>query len=235
MFSIRQQLFALQDGTYRNFHARLIPTVAYERIIGVRTPALRTLAKTIRQQSVCNDFLHTLPHDFYDENQLHALLINEMRDTAECLGALETFLPYVDNWATCDQLNPLAFRKMAKEGTLIAMARHWIAQPQPYTVRFGVNVLMRYYLDDGRFQPDYLQWVADIAYRPVADAPETGYYVRMVIAWFFATALAKQYEATIPYIAQQRLPDWVHRKTIQKAVESYRLSAEKKALLRTYR
>ena len=232
--TIQARLFALQDTGYREFNAKLIPTVEKERVIGVRTPALRAMAKEMRKEGYTTDteaFMNSLPHFYFEENQLHAFLISETKDADECVRLLDTFLPYIDNWATCDQLNPKAFRKMAKAGTLPEYARRWMASPKPYVVRFGINVLMNYYLEADTFQTGLLDEVAGISHQAVAK----DYYVRMMVAWYFATALAKQYDATLPYIKGHKLEDWTHRKAIQKACESYRLSAEQKAEIRAMR
>lgn len=232
--SIQARLFSLQDTRYREFNAKLIPTVEKERVIGVRTPALRALAKEMRQECYTPDteaFMHSLPHFYFEENQLHAFLISETKDADECVRLLEAFLPCIDNWATCDQLNPKAFRKMAKAGTLLGHAQRWMASPKPYVVRFGINVMMNYYLEADTFQLGLLEEVAAISYQAMAE----DYYVRMMVAWYFTTALAKQYDATLPYIKGHKLEDWTHRKAIQKACESYRLSTEQKAEIKAAR
>lgn len=231
---ICKRLFAMQDTGYRAFNAKLIPTVEKERVIGVRTPALRTLAKEMLREDHTTDteaFMHSLPHFYFEENQLHAFLISETKDADECVRLLDAFLPYIDNWATCDQLNPKAFRKMAKAGTLLRHAQRWMASPMPYVVRFGISVLMSYYLEADTFLPALLEEVAAVSHQAVAE----DYYVRMMVAWYFATALAKQYTAALPYIKEHKLADWTHRKAIQKACESYRLSAEQKAEIRAAR
>ncbi|MGM9528691.1 MAG: DNA alkylation repair protein [Phascolarctobacterium sp.] len=219
---ILQKLRELSDLGYRDFQAKLMPTVAKETIIGVRTPALRALAKELKGTELAAKFLKELPHQYFDENQLHAFLINELKDYEECLQELERFLPYVDNWATCDQLSPKVLKRQP-EATLEAIKK-WMASEQVYTIRFGMEMLMSFYLD-AWFKPEYLAWVA-------ADRNEE-YYVRMMVAWFFATALAKQYEATVPYLEQRLLPEWSHKKAIQKACESNRITKEQKEYLRT--
>ena len=246
---IQEQLFALQDKEYQSFHSRLIPNIRSEYIIGVRMPAVRRLAKTLYQQGDYDAFLHHLPHTYYEENNLHGALICEMRDYATCIAALDRFLPYVDNWATCDILRPKAFATAAKQHSerLLTDIQRWLHSDAPYTIRFGIEMLMTYYLDNhdeqsdsktyldnhdepcsskttATFRAEYLDWAAQITHNH--------YYVRMMVAWFFATALAKQYEATLPYIEQHRLPAWTHQKTIQKAIESFRITAEQKAYLR---
>ena len=219
--SIRETLFFLRDEKFAAFQARLIPNVAPERIIGVRTPALRKLAKTLRGSGEAEEFLKALPHDFFEENNLHAFLLCEMKDFDACVQAVEDFLPYVDNWATCDQMSPGVFRK--NKQALLPYIRCWIASERCYTRRFGTGMLMSHFLDED-FREEYLSLVSDIR--------SEEYYVNMMIAWYFATALAKQYEAALPYLENRRLDPWVHNKTIQKAVESFRVSDEHKACLR---
>ena len=219
--SIGETLFSLRDEKFAAFQARLIPNVAPERIIGVRTPALRKLAKTLRGSGEAEEFLKALPHDFFEENNLHAFLLCEMKDFDACVQAVEDFLPYVDNWATCDQMSPRVFRK--NKQALLPYIRCWIASERCYTRRFGTGMLMSHFLDED-FREEYL--------RLVSDKRSEEYYVNMMIAWYFATALAKQYEAALPYLENRRLDPWVHNKTIQKAVESFRVSDEHKACLR---
>ena len=219
--SIRETLFSLRDEKFAAFQARLIPNVAPERIIGVRTPTLRKLAKTLRGSGEAEEFLKALPHEFFEENNLHAFLLCEMKDFDACVQAVEDFLPYVDNWATCDQMSPGVFRK--NKQALLPYIRCWIASERCYTRRFGTGMLMSHFLDED-FREEYL--------RLVSDERSEEYYVNMMIAWYFATALAKQYEAALPYLENRRLDPWVHNKTIQKAVESFRVSDEHKACLR---
>ena len=219
---IVEKLQELADSGYRDFQAKLIPTVAKDTIIGVRTPTMRALAKELNGTELAASFLQELPHQYFDENQLHAFLINELKDYKQCLEELELFLPYVDNWATCDQLSPKVLKKQP-DATLAAIKK-WLGSEHDYTVRFGMEMLMSFYLDD-LFKPEFLAWVA-------ADKNEA-YYVKMMVAWFFATALAKQYEATVPYFEQRLLPEWSHKKAIQKACESYRVTKEHKEYLRT--
>lgn len=219
---IRQKLYELQDISYRDFQAKLIPNIAPGSMIGVRTPALRKLAKELRKDPELGDFLRDLPHAFFDENQLHAFLISEMKDYTECLVQVQRFLPYIDNWATCDQLSPKVFKK--HKADLLSPIRDWIRSDQTYTVRFAIGMLMQHYLDDD-FDPEYLKMVSALR--------SEEYYINMMIAWYFATALAKQYEAALPYIEQKKLEIWTHNKTIQKAVESYRITPEQKAYLKS--
>lgn len=212
--NIEERLFALQDLRYREFHRGLVPTAADDYIIGVRMPALRALAKEIEPES----FLSTLPHRYYEENQLHAILLSGMKDYDRCLREVERFLPYVDNWATCDGLRPRCFAKHTDE--LQPFVQRWLAAKHEYTVRFGIGVLEAFFLDEA-FRPEQLQWVASIH--------REEYYIKMMQAWYMATALAKQWDATLPLVAT--LPDWVRRKTIQKACESFRVPADHKAIL----
>ena len=220
--SIRETLFSLREEEYAAFQAKLIPNVAPERVIGVRTPALRKLAKTLRGSGQAEEFLKALPHEFFEENNLHAFLLCEMKDFEACVQAVEDFLPYVDNWATCDQMSPGVFRK--NKQALLPHIRRWIASEQCYTRRFGIGMLMSHFLDED-FREEYLSLVSDIR--------SEEYYVNMMIAWYFATALAKQYEAALPYLENRRLAPWVHNKAIQKALESFRVSDEHKNYLRT--
>ena len=222
MSAITQRLFSLADEGYRQFQTPLLPSVAPECIIGVRTPVLRKLAKELAGTAEAEAFLRDLPHAYYEENNLHAFLMEQIRDYDACVAAIDTFVPYVDNWSTCDGWSPKVLKRHPEE--LLVKIRQWMASDLPYTVRFGIGMLQRYFLDE-RFDPTYLEWVA------VIDREE--YYVRMMVAWYFATALAKQYEATLPYIEQGRLPLWTHNKAIQKAMESYRVCAEHKSYLKT--
>ena len=220
--SIRAELFALQDQPYAAFQAGLIPNIPPEKFIGVRTPALRSLAKKLYRAGEGAEFLAVLPHEYFDENQLHAFLLGEERDFDACLAGVERFLPFVDNWATCDQLSPAVFKKQAE--ALLPAIRRWLASGEVFTVRFGIGMLMQHFLD-ARFAPEYPEMVAAV--------PMEAYYVHMMAAWYFATALAKQYDAVLPYIQQRRLPVPTHNKAIQKALESYRVPPERKAYLKT--
>ena len=219
---IQELLFSLQDTKYRDFHSKLMPTIDYERVIGVRTPDLRKQVKTLAKRQDIEEFMEALPHDYYEENNLHAFLIEQMKDYEECLEHLERFLPYVDNWATCDAMTPKVFKK--HKGELLEKIQEWMASDHTYTIRFGIEMLMKFYLDED-FDERYLDWVAAVR--------SEEYYVNMMIAWYFATALAKQYEVSLPYIKENRLADWTHNKAIQKAVESYRITSEQKTYLKT--
>lgn len=218
---IRKRLFKLQDKKYRDFQCRLIPTLESTTIIGVRTPELRKYAKELVKQKDMQNFLHFLPHQYFEENQLHAFIISEIKDNKQCLEELNRFLPFVDNWATCDQLSPKVFKKNRSE--LMDQIKQWVCSDKTYMVRFGIGMLLEHFLDDG-FDPIYLEMVSNIS--------SEEYYIHMMIAWYFATALAKQYTKALPYIEEQRLDIWTHNKTIQKAVESRRITLEQKEYLK---
>ena len=219
---VQQRLFALQDLKYRDFQCKLTPTVSKERVIGVRTPELRKLAKQIGGTDEAAAFLAVLPHAYYDEYNLHGFLISGCKDYSETVAALDAFLPYVDNWATCDLLAPKTFKKHRAE--LWDKIPDWLRSGETYTVRFGMEMLMSHYLDED-FRPEALERVAAVR--------SAEYYVNMMAAWFFATALAKQWDAAILYLTEKRLDEWTHNKTIQKAVESFRITDEQKTYLRT--
>ncbi len=223
--STPDRLFSLRDEKYAAFQRPLLPNLAPESIIGVRTPALRLLAKELRGSAEAEAFLAALPHRYFEENQLHAFLVAQEKDYRRCIERLERFLPFVDNWATCDQLSPRVLGRHRAE--LLPEVRRWMASGHEYTCRFGIGMLMRYFLEPDIFSEEYLRWVAAI------DREE--YYVRMMQAWFFATALAKQWSAAEPYMHDGRLPDWVRRKAIQKALESFRIPPAHKSHLRSLR
>lgn len=220
--TIRQQLFALQDPAYRAFQAKLMPTVDTDRIIGVRTPALRALAKELKSAPGIETFLADLPHGYYEEDNLHAFLLEQIKDYDICVAALCDFLPYVDNWATCDCMRPKCLKKQPDK--LLEQIVIWLSAKNVYTVRYAIGLLLSFYLDE-HFAVQHLETVAAIRSKE--------YYINMMVAWYFATALAKQWDSTIPYIEQCHLPPWVHNKTIRKAIESYRITPEQKAYLRT--
>lgn len=222
MTEIQQRLFSLQDAGYRDFQAALMPTVDKALVIGVRSPALRTLAKELKGTELAAAFMDELPHRYYEENNLHAALIGHIRDFDVCMAAVETFLPCVDNWATCDMMNPRALAK--DKAALLEHIRLWLQSGHTYTVRFGMGMLMRCFLEEN-FREEYLALVAAVQ--------SEEYYIRMMQAWYFATALAKQYEAAVTYLEQRKLEPWVHNKTIQKARESYRISGEQKEYLKS--
>ena len=219
---IREDLFAMQDLSYRDFHSRLMPDVDKAAVIGVRVPELRKYVKELAKDPEIQEFLDDLPHQYYEENNVHGFLIQQMKEYEKCMEELEKFLPYINNWATCDMTSPKVFKKHKEE--LLEAVRRWIASDHVYTVRYGIGMLMQHYLDKD-FREEYLQTVSEIQ--------SEEYYVNMMIAWYFATALAKQYETILPYIEKQKLDVWTHNKTIQKACESYRITPEQKAYLRT--
>lgn len=219
---IRQGLFALKDEKYKEFQKKLIPTVDENAVIGVRTPVLRKYAKDVSGTPGAVIFMQTLPHEYYEENNLHGMLIETMKDYDECIAHLDEFLPYVDNWATCDLISPRVFKKHKDE--LLVKIKEWMASDRVYTIRFGMEMLMTHFLDED-FKPEYLGMAADVH--------SEEYYVNMMIAWFFATALAKQYEASLPYIENHCMDRWTHNKTIQKAIESYRITDEQKRYLKS--
>ena len=218
------ELFRLQDKKYAAFQAKLIPTVEAERIIGVRTPELRSFAKRLFKDGDTVLFLECLPHKYFDENQLHAFVISLEKDFNKCIAEVEAFLPFIDNWATCDQLSPKAFKKEPEK--LLPYIDTWIRSDRVYTVRFAIGMLMEHFLGE-RFHPKYADMVAAVR--------SDEYYINMMIAWYFATALAKQYTSILPYLEEKKLDDWTHNKTIQKCVESNRISTEQKAYLKTLR
>lgn len=219
--NVQTHLFKLQDLKYRDFHAKLMPTVNKEKIIGVRTPALRVFAKKYGKTDEAKEYLQILPHQYYEENNLHGLLIEQIKDYDTCLEELERFLPYIDNWATCDMLAVKVVKKHLDK--FIDEVYRWMESDHAYTIRFGISMLMRYYLEDA-FQMEYPEKVAQIR--------SEEYYVNMMRAWYFATALAKQYDKILPFIEKQKLDVWTHNKTIQKAIESYRITPEQKEYLR---
>ena len=216
------ELFRLQDKKYAEMQTRIIPTVQPDRIIGVRTPELRTFAGKLYRDEGKDSFLQSLPHRYFDEDQLHAFLISLEKDFDKCVRETERFLPFIDNWATCDQLSPKAFGKEPEK--LLPYIRKWIGSDRVYTVRFAVGMLMQHFLDR-RFSPVYTDMVAALR--------SEEYYINMMIAWYFATALAKQYDSVLPYLEGKKLDDWTHNKAIQKCVESNRITSEQKVYLKT--
>lgn len=221
---IRSGLFNMQDITYRDFHSKLMPTIDKELIIGVRTPQLRKYSKELfkSHKEEAKIFMDSLPHTYYEENNVHAFFIEQIKDYDECIQALDAFLPYVDNWATCDMMAPKIFKKHLPQ--LLTEINRWIASEHTYMIRFAIDMLMKFYLED-EFRTEQADMVAAVQ--------SEEYYIKMVIAWYFATALAKQYDVILPYIEENRLDIWTHNKTIQKAVESYRITAQQKAYLKT--
>ncbi len=221
---IAAELFRMRDKDYALLQAKIIPTVAADRIIGVRTPDLRAFAKSLSKDEDTDAFLSDLPHRYFDEDQLHAFIISLEKDFDKCVAEVDAFLPFIDNWATCDQLSPKVFKKEPLK--LLPHIRAWIRSDKTYTVRFAVGMLMQHFLDE-HFDTTYPDMVAEVRSQE--------YYVNMMSAWYFATALAKQYKLILPYLKENRLSPWVHNKAIQKSVESYRISDDRKAYLKTLR
>lgn len=219
---VQQDLFTMQDLKYRDFHAKLMPTVDKDSVIGVRVPMLRAYAKKFGKTEEAKQFLEILPHQYYEENNLHGLLIEQIKDYELCIEELERFLPHIDNWATCDLL---AVRTVKNHlNSYIKKIDRWLESEYIYTIRFGINMLMRYYLEE-EFKLEYPGKVAAIR--------SEEYYVNMARAWYFATALAKKYDQVLPFLEEQKMDVWTHNKTIQKAIESYRITPEQKEYLRT--
>ncbi len=221
MKDIIEELFSLQDIKYRDFHSALLPTVPKEKIIGVRIPSVRRLARSLMKDERARDFTRELPHIYYEENNLHAFIICEERDVKRLFDELDRFLPFVDNWATCDSLRPKILSSYKKE--LIEKIDEWLKSSHEYTVRFAIEMLMVHFLDD--------DFDISLAER-VAKTESDGYYINMMCAWYFATALAKQWDSIFPFIKENRLPLWVHNKAIRKAIESYRITKDQKEILR---
>lgn len=223
MNTIIKRLFELRDQEYAEFQEKLVLTTKENAIIGVRTPKLRAFAKELYRSGKQEEFLQELPHTYFEENQLHAFLIAEEKDFHKCMEQLQIFLPYVDNWATCDQMNPKTFKKHKEE--LSEHIYEWLRSTHTYTIRFGIKMLMDYFLSDDVFDITYPELVSKVQ--------SEEYYVNMMIAWYFATALAKQYDAVLPFIEGRTLDVWTHNKAIQKSVESFRITPEQKEYLRT--
>lgn len=223
MTDIQKRLCAMQDKEYRSFQSRLMPTVNPDKIIGVRVPQIRELARNVmkNEPELVATFLQELPHHYYEEDNLHVLLVNRTKDFTTCLMQVEAFLPHLDNWATCDSFRPQSFTRHRQQ--VLAKARDWMTSAHCYTVRFGIGCMMSYFLDKD-FSPEQLELVGGI--------PSEEYYVRMMQAWYFATALAKQYRPTLTYLSKNNLEVWTHNKAIQKALESHRITTEQKTLLR---
>ena len=221
MATIQKQLFDLKDSKYKEFTAKLTPTISSENFIGVSVPKLRQLSKQLSQNDI-DEFLTSLPHEYYDENLLHSILLCSVKPFEKSLNYVENFLPFVDNWAVCDTLIPKIFGK--EKTKLLEKINEWILSKNTFTIRFGIKMLMTHFLDSD-FKKEYLHLAANIK--------SDEYYVNMMIAWFFATALAKQWDETFEFIKQNKLSTWVHNKAIQKACESYRITSEQKVLLKT--
>ena len=224
MNELQQNLFGMRDAAYAAFIAKLTPGFPPSHFIGVRVPLLRTIARSFAKGEDSMSFLSHLPHSYYEEDMLHGMLISLVKDYDRCLDLTDRFLPYVDNWAVCDTLSPKVFAK--HKAQLLENILRWSSSSHTYTCRFGLRMLMTHFLDDS-FSADFLEIPAAIR--------SEEYYVKMMVAWFFATALAKQWEATLPYLENRQLDPWTHRKTIQKAIESYRIPPERKDYLRTLR
>ena len=225
MNELQQHLFGMRDAAYAAFIAKLTPGFPPSHFIGVRVPLLRTIARSFaKEEAASQRFLSHLPHSYYEEDMLHGMLISLVKDYDRCLDLTDRFLPYVDNWAVCDTLSPKVFAK--HKAQLLENILRWSSSSHTYTCRFGLRMLMTHFLDDS-FSADFLEIPATIR--------SEEYYVKMMVAWFFATALAKQWEATLPYLENRQLDPWTHRKTIQKAIESYRIPPERKDYLRTLR
>ncbi len=224
MTSIKEELFALKDEKYKAFQCKLMPTVSPEKVIGVRTPDLRELSKRLWNDGVAEVFMKTLPHTYYEEDNLHATFIEKITDFDTCINELDRFLPFVDNWATCDMMNPKVLKTEPEK--LLSKAYEWIESKDTYTVRYGIGVLLRYFLKE-KFTVEFAERVAEIK--------SDEYYVKMMVAWYFAEALSKQYEAILPFIKEKRLDVWIHRKAIQKAIESRKITPEQKEELKQSR
>ena len=222
--TVYERLAACGDEKYRDFQSKLVPNIPKETILGVKTPDMRRIAKEIRGTAEAEAFLRELPHQYYEENLVHFFLIAMIKDFNECVEAVECFLPYVDCWPVCDQSTPKVFSKNHEK--LLPLIRKWIGSEHVYTARFGIRMLMNEFLGED-FRPEYLEWVAAVE--------GEDYYIRMMVAWYFATALAKRYDESVVYIEERRLEPWTHKKAIQKAVESFRVSDEHKAYLKTLR
>lgn len=220
--NIIEELFALQDLKYRSFNSKLIPTVDPELVIGVRTPALRKLANEYNKSEESKAYIHSLPHKYYEENNLHAFLIEKIKNFDECIAALNLFLPYVDNWATCDSMKPPVLAKNREK--LLPQIWKWLESDSIYTVRYAINLLMSYFLDDC-FSPVFPERVAAVV--------SEEYYINMMIAWYFATGFAKQYESFIPYLEKHILPPVVEKMTVRKACESFRITADQKEYIKS--
>lgn len=219
---IEDELFKHQDQKYKEFQCKLIPTVEPDAIIGVRTPDLKALAKQYVKDPETEEFLNSLPHRYFDENQLHAFIISEIKDFKLCIDEVEKFLPYIDNWATCDQLSPKVFKKNKEE--LLLHIKKWLDSDKTYIIRFGIGMLMQHFLDES-FDATYPELILKVK--------SDEYYVNMMIAWYFATALAKQYDNVLPFLEEFALDTWTHNKAIQKSVESYRITDEQKLYLKS--
>lgn len=222
MNALQKRLFELAESDFADFHSRLIPEIDSEKVMGVRVPNIRKFASVYEKENEAEEFLDSLPHVYYEENMLHGIMISRIKDFDLCIEALEKFLPYTDNWAVCDSLRPACFVKNKEK--LLPYIKKWIASEHPFVCRFAIEMLMVHFLEDD-FKVEYAKAVADIR--------SEEYYVKMMIAWYFATALAKQWDDAVPFIENCSLDEWTHNKAIQKSVESYRITKVQKEYLRT--
>jgi len=225
--TIYERLLEVQDLEYKDFQSKLVPNISPDTMIGVRTPQLRAIAKEFAKSGDAKEFLENLPHKFYEENLMHFFLIAMIKDFDECVREVERFLPFIDCWPVCDQSSPKVFKK--NHGKILPLVKKWISSDHVYTSRFGMRILMNEFLDED-FKSEYLKWVAS---KMPPSNQDADYYLKMMVAWFFATALAKQYDAALPFIERKKLELWTHNKAIQKATESFRVSDEHKEYLRT--
>ncbi|MCR5206639.1 MAG: DNA alkylation repair protein [Lachnospiraceae bacterium] len=222
--TVYEELLQVKDDKYREFQAKLVPNIDPSTILGVKTPQMRSIAKKVFDSGRKDEFLKTLPHRYYEENLIHFFIISLIKDFDECIMAVENFLPYVDCWPVSDQATPKSFKKNHEK--LLTYIKKWIASEHVYTARFGIRMLMNEFLGDD-FKEEYLELAASVK--------GDDYYIKMMLAWYFATALAKRYDESVKYIEERKLDEWVHKKSIQKAIESYRVSDEHKEYLKTFR
>ncbi len=224
MNQVYEMLLKVKDDNYKEFQSKLVPNISKESILGVRTPEMREIAKEVFNSSFKDEFLNDIPHKYYEENIIHMFVVSLIKDFDECINELDKFLKYVDCWPVSDQASPKCFKK--NHDKLLPVVKRWISSSHIYTSRFGMRTLMNEYLDKD-FKEEYLELVSNVK--------GDDYYLKMMQAWYFATALAKQYDSTIKYIENHKLDDWVHKKSIQKAIESFRVSDEHKEYLKTLR
>lgn len=225
--TIYERLLEVQDLEYRDFQSKLVPNISPDTMIGVRTPQMRAIAKELSKSGEAKEFLESLPHKYYEENIIHFFVVSLIKDFDECVREVEKFLPYIDCWPVCDQSSPKVFKKNHEK--ILPLIKKWISSDHVYTSRFGMRILMNEFLDED-FKSEYLKWVAS---KMPPSNQDADYYLKMMVAWYFATALAKQYDATVPFIERKKLEPWTHNKAIQKAMESFRVSDEHKEYLRT--
>ena len=225
--TIYERLLEVQDLEYKDFQSKLVPNISPDTMIGVRTPQMRAIAKEIAKSGEAKEFLESLPHKYYEENIIHFFVVSLIKDFDECVREVEKFLPYIDCWPVCDQSSQKVFKK--NHGKILPLIKKWISSDHVYTSRFGMRILMNEFLDED-FKSEYLKWVAS---KMPPSNQDADYYLKMMVAWYFATALAKQYDATVPFIERNKLEPWTHNKAIQKAMESFRVSDEHKEYLRT--